>query len=82
MTSAEAEPQSAKAALENLRKVVGGLRDSMSEFVGEFEEMVRVAKANGGKLPDVNEIARQVLGEKGKRRMSNDPRYIGHPRLL
>ena len=64
VTTEESEPQSAKAALVNLRKVVGGLRNSMSELVGEFEEMVRVAKANGGKLPDVNEIARQVLGEK------------------
>lgn len=64
VTSEKTEPQSAKAALENLRKVAGGLRDTMSELVGEFEEMVRVAKANGGKFPDVDEIARQVLGEK------------------
>ena len=54
-------PQSVKEALENLKKAAGGLKESAGELTSEFVELLRVAKANGGKIPNVNEIARQVL---------------------
>ena len=63
-----AGPQSAKAALENLKKVAGGLRKAAGELSDETAELFRVAKANGGKSPDVNEIARQVLAGQNKKK--------------
>ncbi len=55
------QPQSMKAALANLKKVAAGLKESAGELTGELAELLHVAKANGGKIPDVNEIARKAL---------------------
>ena len=64
---AAAGPQSAKAALENLKRVVGGLGKAAGELADEAAELFRAAQANGGKIPDVNEIVRQVLSGQNKR---------------
>ena len=61
-----AEPQSAKAALENLKRVAKGFSQSAKELMEETEELSRVAEANGGKLPDVNEIIRKILAERNE----------------
>lgn len=58
---ADDQPQSMKAALENLKKAAGGARRAANEMVDEFAQLFDVANANGGKIPDVNEIARNVL---------------------
>lgn len=64
---AAAEPQSAKAALENLKRVAGGLGKAAGELADEAAELFRAAQANGGKIPDVNEIVRQVLSGQNKK---------------
>ena len=63
---AAARPQSAKAALENLKRAVKGASKSANELAEEAADLFRVAEANGGKIPDVNEILRQVLAEHDK----------------
>ena len=67
VTQGESEPQSAKAALENLKRVAGGLGKAAGELVDEAAELFRAAQANGGKIPDVNEIVRQVLSGQNKK---------------
>lgn len=57
------QPQSAKEALDNLKRAVHGLKDSTHGLVMEFAALSQAARINGGKLPDVNAIAQQVLAE-------------------
>ena len=57
----DAGQQSAREALENLKKVMSDLRKSSNELTEELTELFHAAEANGGKIVDVNEIARQVL---------------------
>ena len=64
--SKEAQPQAARDAFFHLKEVIGGLKKSTDELVGEFADLIGVAQANGGKIPDVNEILRQVLSERDK----------------
>lgn len=59
--SSEGQLQSAKEALDNLKKATRGLAASTHGLVMEFEALSQAAKINGGKLPDVNAIAQQVL---------------------
>lgn len=47
----------------HLKEVMGGLKKSTGELVEEFTDLIGVAQANGGKIPDVNEILCQVLSE-------------------
>ncbi len=63
------ESQLVKTALANLKKAVGGLKESADEMASEFSRLFNAAKINGGKIPDVNEIARQVLkgSEEGRK---------------
>lgn len=58
--------QKAKDALQNLKRAVKGLKESADEMSSEFSGLIDTAKANGGKIPDVNEILRQVLSENNK----------------
>lgn len=55
------QPQSAKEALDNLKRAARGLRESTCGLVMEFAALSQAAKINGGKFPDVNAIAQQVL---------------------
>lgn len=57
----ESQPQSTKEALDNLKKATRGLAASTHGLVMEFVALSQAAKINGGKLPDVNAIAQQVL---------------------
>ena len=60
------EPQAAKEAFIRLKEVMGGLKKAADELMEEFTDLIGVAQANGGKIPDVNEILRQVLSERDK----------------
>lgn len=55
--------QDARNAFNNLKNAFRGLKESTDELVEEFEMLNQTAKANGGKIPDVNEILRTVLAE-------------------
>lgn len=57
----EGQPHSAKEALDNLKKTTRGLAASTHGLVMEFAALSQAAKINGGKLPDANAIAQQVL---------------------
>ena len=57
------QPQSAKEALDNLKRVARGLKESTYGLVMEFAALSQAARLNGGKLPDVNAIAQQILDE-------------------
>lgn len=64
--SKDAQPQAAKEAFLHLKEVISGLKKSTDDLVEEFADLIGVAQANGGKIPDVNEILRQVLSERDK----------------
>lgn len=57
------QPQSAKEALDNLKRVTRSLAASTHGLVMEITALSQAAKINGGKFPDVNAIAQQVLDE-------------------
>lgn len=57
------QPQSAKEALDNLKRATRGLAASTHGLVMEVTALSQAAKINGGKFPDVNAIAQQVLDE-------------------
>lgn len=55
-----------KAALANLKAAVGGAKGSVDELADIFGGIVKAADANNGKIPNVNDIARQVLEDELK----------------
>ena len=75
-TQGETAPQSVTDALRNLREVVKAMKESADEMADDFAGLVNMAKTNGGKIPDVNEILREVLSEKDERGNVNDLRCI------
>lgn len=56
----------AKDAFLNLKRAVKALKESADEMQSEFEGLISTSKANGGKIPDVNEILRQILSDNNK----------------
>lgn len=60
------DPQNAKDAFLNLKRAVKALKESADEMQNGFSELIGTAKANGGKIPDVNEILRQILSDNNK----------------
>ena len=57
------EPQTAKEALGRLRAAFGGVKKAADRLEEVAAGLARAAEENGGKVPDINEIARQVLSE-------------------
>ena len=58
------QPQSAKEALNNLKRVTRGLAASTHGLAMEVTALSQAAKINGGgKFPDINAIMQQVLDE-------------------
>lgn len=55
-----------KAAFANLKAAVGGAKGAADELVDVFGGIVKAADANNGKIPTVNDIARQVLEDELK----------------
>ena len=43
------------------------MRKAAAENAEDLAGLVNMAKAHGGKIPDVNEILREVLSEKNER---------------
>lgn len=60
-----------KAAFANLKAAVGGAKGAADELAGVFGDIVKAAGTNSGKMPDVNDIARQVLEDKLKELEAN-----------
>lgn len=57
------QPQSAEEALDNLKRAARGLAASTHGLLMEFTTLSQMTKINGGKLPDINAIAQQILDE-------------------
>ncbi|SDF11164.1 vWA domain-containing protein [Sporomusa acidovorans] len=55
-----------KATLAKLKAAVGGAKGAADDLVDVFGDIFEVAEANNGKIPDVNDIARQVLEDELK----------------
>ena len=66
-THDESEAQSKKDMLRSIREAVRAMRKAADKNAEDLADLINMAKANGGKLPDVNEIAREVLAEKNER---------------
>ena len=49
---------------QNLRKAMKGVKLAADEMAAELTGLMQMAKANNGKIPNVNEILREVLAEK------------------
>ena len=56
-----------KAAFANLKAAVGGAKGAVDELADIFGGIVNAADANNGKIPDVNDIVRQVFEGELKR---------------
>lgn len=50
-------------AFRRLKSAAGGLKRSADQLREDAEELIQVSEANGGKIPDVNEILKEVLDE-------------------
>jgi uncharacterized protein YegL len=55
-----------KAAFANLKAAVGGAKGAADKLADVFGDIVAVTEKNNGKIPDVNNIARQVLEDEFK----------------
>ena len=53
-------------AIDNLKKAVSGAKGAADELADVLGDIVAVAEKNNGKIPDVNNIARQVLEDELK----------------
>ncbi len=60
-----------KAALTNLKAAVGGAKGAANKLADVFVDIVKVAEANNGKIPNVNDIAQQVLEDELKELEAN-----------
>ena len=55
-----------KATFANLKAAVGGAKGAADELADVFGNIVKAAEANNGKMPNVNDIARQILEDELK----------------
>lgn len=60
-----------KAAFANLKAAVGGAKGAVDELADIFGGIVKAADANNGKIPNVNDIARQALEDELKELEAN-----------
>ena len=70
-TQDEPKRKSKKDMLRSIREAVRAMKTAAAENANDLAGLVNMAKANGGKLPDVNEIAREVLSEKNESRRND-----------
>lgn len=61
-----ASPNEFKVAFANLKAAVGGAKGATDKLADVFGDVMAVAEENNGKIPDVNNIARQVLEDELK----------------
>lgn len=64
--SEHASPDEFKAAFANLKAAIGGAKGAADKLADVFGDVMAVAEENNGKIPDVNNIARQVLEDELK----------------
>lgn len=50
-------------AFRRLKNAAGGLKRSADQLRENAEELFQVSEANGGKIPDVNEVLKKVLDD-------------------
>ena len=55
-----------KVTLAKLKAAVGGAKGAADDLANVFGDIFKAAEANNGKIPDVNDIARQVLEDELK----------------
>ncbi len=55
------ESDNAEDAINNMKNAMHGLKDAADEMTDEFMQLNRAAEANGGKIPDINEIMRNIF---------------------
>ena len=65
-TAYRGAPSLGAIAIDNLKKAVSGAKGAADELADVLGDIVAVAEKNNGKIPDVNNIARQVLEEELK----------------
>ena len=66
-TQDETKRKSKKDMHRSIREAVRAMKEAAKENAEDLAALVNMAKANGGKIPDVNEIAREVLSKKNER---------------
>ena len=49
-----------------MKAAVGGAKSAADDLANVFGDIFKAAEANNGKIPDVNDIARQVLEDELK----------------
>ena len=66
-SSDNASHDKVKAAFDEMKTVVGGVKEAADELASDvFGGIVKVAESNSGKIPDVNDLVRQVLADELK----------------
>ena len=65
-TAYRGAPSLGAIAIDNLKKAVSGAKGAADELADVLGDIVAVAEKNNGKIPDVNNIARQVLEDELK----------------
>ena len=58
-----ADPQEVQQALQRLREVNQGLRESLQAFHEVLSDITNQAEANGGRIVSANEILESILAE-------------------
>ena len=69
--SDDATQEELKAAFANLKAAVGGAKGAADELADVFGDIVKSAEVNNGKVPNVNDIVRQVLEDELKELVAN-----------
>ena len=69
--SDDATHEELKAAFANLKAAVGGAKGAADELADVFGDIVKSAEVNNGKIPNVNDIAQQVLENELKELVAN-----------
>lgn len=69
--SDDATHEELKAAFANLKAAVGGAKGAADELADVFGDIVKSAEVNNGKVPNVNDIVRQVLEDELKELVAN-----------
>lgn len=73
-TASQAETQfsngvdgiAAREAIANLRQSMGSMKQALDGLSSTIAEMHEVAEKNQGKIPDINRIVEEVLGQSSK----------------
>lgn len=70
------EPTDPKGALNRLKAATEGAQKAAGRLSREIHDLKEAADKNGGKIPNVNEIAENLLKEQGKSNMKKGKTYV------